>query len=298
MATYKVPQDVEADDKLLGPFSFRQFIYLMICLGCIMLMVGLFQIFPLLAVIPIPVIIFFGALALPLKKDQPMETYLAALVSFYFKPNKRFWIPGQRESTIIITNPKKVEPSRIRNITEEEAGHRLSFLADIVDTEGYAIKSANNSMRDEFYTEAYNTTDMFDSANATTLRNLITEEQQQRHAAAVDQMRAAIANSEYNQENRTANFFPANQRVIQPRSGFSTSSGSIYNTNSVNFSGSMANIDNSSTIVQPIYPTQPTAPVNNQMRELANNPDFSIATIEQQANRIAQTQNNNSNTSN
>ena len=27
MAVYKVPQDVEADDKLIGPFSFRQFIY-------------------------------------------------------------------------------------------------------------------------------------------------------------------------------------------------------------------------------------------------------------------------------
>ena len=30
MAVYKVAQDVEAEDKLLGPFSFRQFIYLII----------------------------------------------------------------------------------------------------------------------------------------------------------------------------------------------------------------------------------------------------------------------------
>ena len=30
MAVYKVPQDVEAEDKLLGPFSMRQFIYLII----------------------------------------------------------------------------------------------------------------------------------------------------------------------------------------------------------------------------------------------------------------------------
>jgi hypothetical protein len=28
MGSYKVPQDVEADDKLLGPFGFRQLIYL------------------------------------------------------------------------------------------------------------------------------------------------------------------------------------------------------------------------------------------------------------------------------
>ncbi|NTW61726.1 PrgI family protein, partial [Candidatus Saccharibacteria bacterium] len=30
MAVYKVPQDVEAEDKLIGPFTFRQFVYLII----------------------------------------------------------------------------------------------------------------------------------------------------------------------------------------------------------------------------------------------------------------------------
>ena len=109
MATYKVPQDVEADDKLIGPFTFRQFIYLMIVLGAITLAVMLFQVFPLLSIIPIPFALFFIILALPIKKDQPMETYLAALVSFYTKPNRRFWIPGLSESTILITAPKKKE---------------------------------------------------------------------------------------------------------------------------------------------------------------------------------------------
>ena len=46
MSVYKVPQDVEADDKLLGPFNFRQFIYLMVAGGLIALAIFLFQIFP------------------------------------------------------------------------------------------------------------------------------------------------------------------------------------------------------------------------------------------------------------
>ena len=91
MAQYKVPQDVEADDKLIGPFSFRQFVYLLIAAGLIALAVAFFQIFPLLAIIPVPFILLLAALALPLKKDQPMETYLAAVVSFYLKPNRRIW---------------------------------------------------------------------------------------------------------------------------------------------------------------------------------------------------------------
>ena len=117
MAQYKVPQDVEADDKLLGPFSFRQLIYLFITAGLIALAVGLFNIFPLLCIIPAPFAIFFLILALPLKKDQPMETYLAAIISFYLKPNKRFWNPGQRDSTITITAPKKIEGPRVRTIS-------------------------------------------------------------------------------------------------------------------------------------------------------------------------------------
>ena len=72
MAVYKVPQDVEADDKLIGPFSFRQFVYLIIVALAITLAWGLSKLFIGLSIIPLPIILFFGALALPLRKDQPM----------------------------------------------------------------------------------------------------------------------------------------------------------------------------------------------------------------------------------
>ncbi len=256
MASYKVPQDVEADDKLLGPFTFRQFIYLMVVLGMIVLAVGLFQIFPLLVIIPIPFAIFFAILALPLKKDQPMETYLAALVSFYTKPNKRYWVPGQSNSTILITAPKKVEKSRVRNITEEEAGHRLSFLAAIVDSEGYAIKNANSPMRDDLYAEANNATDIFDAYETNRINTLIDRDQQERHQEVVNQMRNAIEQSEYNHDKprSTANI---NERVIQPLT---------------------KSEPENNTIIQPVIP--------QELNELANNSDFSVETIQQQADRI------------
>ena len=220
MATYKVPQDVEADDKLLGPFTFRQLVYIMVILGLVLAMVGLFQIFPLLAVIPVPFILFFGILALPIKKDQPMETYLAALVSFYTKPKKRYWIAGQSDSTIQITAPKRTEPIRARNITGDEASHRLSFLSELVDSEGRAIKNANTTMKDDFYAEAMNTTDMFDRNSQFRSNNTLAQEEAERRAAVVNQMREAIQASEAEQQASA----PANPvyggRVIQPRPGF------------------------------------------------------------------------------
>ena len=56
MAEYTVAQDVEADDKLIGPFSFRQFIYLIVVAGASAIAWGLAQIFVVLAILPLPII--------------------------------------------------------------------------------------------------------------------------------------------------------------------------------------------------------------------------------------------------
>lgn len=190
MAQYKVPQDVEAEDKLLGPFTFRQFVYLLIAAAGIAGAWGLAQIFIPLALIPLPAVVFFGVLALPLKKDQPMEVYLAALVSFYVKPRLRFWRPGQRESTILITAPKKIEKSRTRNLSEDEASHRLSFLAEIVDTEGYAIRN-DSSMQDEYAAEADNVQDILEADNPV-IDQMIEKEQEEHKQKLISQMRTAM----------------------------------------------------------------------------------------------------------
>ena len=256
MAQYKVPQDVEAEDKLLGPFTFRQFIYLLIAAAGIAGAWGLFQLFPLLALIPLPFVFFFGVLALPLKKDQPMETYLAAIISFYFKPNRRIWTAGQRESTIKIIAPKKAEKSRTRNLTEEEASHRLSFLASIIDTEGYAIRG-DSSMKDEYAAEADTIEDVLDADNPV-IDRIIEQEQTERKQELIAQMRTAI--------NRTDNLIAApsaNTQIAAP----------------------------SPILPAPSLPQPQATPttINQQLQNLATNNSFSIQTIAQQANRIQQT---------
>ncbi len=192
MAQYKVPQDVEADDKLLGPFTFRQFIYLMVAGALIGVCVPLWNLSPVLIIIPMPFIFFMGLLALPLKRDQPIETYLSAVISYHLKPNKRIWEPGEPESTIIISAPKKTDEIHLKNISQEEASHRLSLLADIVDTEGYAIKGENTTgVRAEVYAEAKAVTDIFDAPNPTF--QVLQQNTNTYRNEIVDQMRNAIA---------------------------------------------------------------------------------------------------------
>lgn len=171
MAVYKVPQDVEADDKLIGPFSFRQFIYLIIVAMASALAWGLAQLFIPLAIIPLPIILFFGALALPLRKDQPMEIYMAAMWSFLLKPHMRRWDPDGIESLIEITAPKSLDIQFTKDISQDEAQRRLGYLASVVDSRGWAIRGTqqplnpNNTMISDVYFDAQNTEDILDESN-------------------------------------------------------------------------------------------------------------------------------------
>lgn len=174
MASYKVPQDVEADDKLLGPFSFRQFIYLIVVAGAAAIAWVLSQIFIGLAILPLPIIILFGALALPLRKDQPMEAYLAAMISFYFlKTRKRMWDPDGQQALVEITAPRKVEEHLTKDITEDEAEKRFSYLASVVDTQGWAVRGVasapaadSSPLNPAYYNEAQQAEDILDNSNA------------------------------------------------------------------------------------------------------------------------------------
>lgn len=286
MATYKVPQDVEAEDRLLGPFTFRQFVYLLIAAIAGALAAALFQIFPLLAILPLPVIIFFLILALPLKKDQPMETYLAAIVSFYMKPNKRFWRPGQGETTIQITAPKIVEKSRTRDISEEEASHRLSFLSNLVDSEGYAIRGNHNgNFTENFIADTEDVNDFMDDSQNQNLINLMQKEKVARHAEIINQMKAAINNTEnvmgpatISSHQATLGSNPFSQNQSTPNQP--TPNPFTPNQTTPNQTTSTPSIQNANTLVN-----RNQSILNSNYQNLANNQNFSINTISKEANR-------------
>lgn len=165
MAQYKVPQDVEAEDKLIGPFSFRQFVYLGVAALGMATAFGLWQIFPGLIIITFPVIILFLALALPLRKDQPMETYLTAVIRFYVKPRKRLWQPDGSIGLVTIVAPKMSGVQLTKSVGGTAAAEQLSYLSQVVDTQGWATRgviSPTSSMNDTAYAEAQQAEDVLD----------------------------------------------------------------------------------------------------------------------------------------
>src|SRR5690242_5343813 len=92
MATHKVPQDVEADDKLVGFLSLKQFIFVIlgIAFGWFTFVFAT-QIHPIAAIIWVPPTAAFLILGLYQRKDQPVEVFLASAMRFYLKPHTRKW---------------------------------------------------------------------------------------------------------------------------------------------------------------------------------------------------------------
>lgn len=293
MAEYKVPQDVEADDKLIGPFSFRQFVYLIIVALASAIAWGLWQLFPPLAILPLPIIVFFGALALPLRKDQPMEIYLAAMVSFYLKPRKRLWEADGVESLIEITVPKVAEVQRTKNLSQGEAQERFGYLATIVDSQGWAVRGqgtqAPNGMTTDAYLEAQQVEDILDSGNnvAQSLDYMIDKSDERRHQEVMDRIRAQAAAA------------PAEPPVTPtPAAAFDLSTGQNNTSVTPPVQQPTPYAPDDTTITSgPIAAYQPAEPDTTTTSEkvipagiidLATNADLSIATIAHEANRINQ----------
>jgi len=296
MATYKVPQDVEADDKLIGPFSFRQFIYLIIVALAGGLAYGLAQLFVGLAVIPLPIIIFFGALALPLRKDQPMEIYLAAIVSFYLKPHRRIWDPDGIESLIEITVPKVVVVDRTKGISQADADQRFSYLANIVDSQGWAIRGAGTqapgAINNDIYLEAQGADDVLDANNsvAQSFDSMMNRETERMRQEAVDRMRQVT------EEPQTIAPTPAESNpFLQPQPTTAIPSlQPVYNPYPNIQQSVIQPIGDTShaytpPVETPVVETPPTTsdkPVSADIMNLANNSDLSIETIAHEARRL------------
>lgn len=146
MATYKLIQDIEAEDKILGPLTLRQFIFAMIAIFlfyiCFILVV---KNVAFLLVLFLPPALFFGFFALPFGRDQPTEIWALAKMRYWFKPRRRVWNQSGVKELVTITVPKKVERILTNGLSQTEVKSRLQALADTIDSRGWATKHASTN---------------------------------------------------------------------------------------------------------------------------------------------------------
>ncbi len=144
MATYKVIQDIEAEDKLVGPLTLKQFIYAGItAVSLYICFLGLTKHFVYVIAIFLPIALLSGFFAFPWGRDQPTETWALAKVRFLLKPRRRIWDQSGIKELVTITAPKPVDPNYTNGLSQTEVKSRLRALADTIDSRGWAVKNIN-----------------------------------------------------------------------------------------------------------------------------------------------------------
>lgn len=87
---YQVPQFIDVEDKIIGPFTLKQFAYLAVGGALVLGSLFIFKLgFAIL--ISIPIATLSASLAFVKVQGMPLPRYLASMLGFAFKPQEYRW---------------------------------------------------------------------------------------------------------------------------------------------------------------------------------------------------------------
>jgi hypothetical protein len=136
MGQYKVPQNVEAEDKILGPLTFKEFIYFLMGFGWSAISFGLFHTIPiLLAVVGFPPAMLLFLLAFYNRDGQSFEQLLVAMVGFFATSRRRAWAKDDIIETFHVEATAIAAEATQRN--PDEVRGELEKLANLIDSRGW-----------------------------------------------------------------------------------------------------------------------------------------------------------------
>lgn len=136
MGQYKVPQNVEAEDKILGPLTFKEFIYALMGFGWAAICFGLFRnTLPVLIVVGFPPTLLLMLLAFYNRDGQKFEQLLLAMVQFFAASRRRAWAKDDIIETF------HIEPTaHLAELTQRDpvqVRSELEKLSNLIDSRGW-----------------------------------------------------------------------------------------------------------------------------------------------------------------
>lgn len=131
---FKVPQNIDMEDKIVGPLTLVQFIYL---LGGGLIVYILFQTVTsskaLFVILALPIAILSVGLAFIKIQDQPLSHFIKAGLYYFTNPKVRFWKKEGFTSSILVNPPKSTQKEGFVPPKQVEKSD-LEKLAHVLDT--------------------------------------------------------------------------------------------------------------------------------------------------------------------
>ena len=246
-----------------------------------------------------------------------MEIYLIAILRFMFKPKKRIWMSDGTSATVIIDSPVVVQRQLSKDITQEEALDKLSYLSRIVDTRGWAAKGVDipraTSVRTTVVNDAYAAEDVLDENTglAKSFDDLIARQKEESRKEAIEKMRELEKNKPAAQPQKAAAPQDNTAYTQPPQEPAQAAQQSDDDSRKLHFNPyptmhqhvltPLEEIRHKAAAMRPAKlpaknPAQAenkdmTPPVSPDIMRLANNNDLSIQAIANEARRISEQEN-------
>jgi hypothetical protein len=133
---YKVPQNVDIADKVIAGLTLRQFMFLMVAGGIILMSNYIFIGGLRFLFIPIAVLIGISGIALAFFKinDRPFEIFLISAAKNFINPTKRIWFKEINQEPIKIAEKDNPQPKYTPKKTLGQQRSNLQNLATMVDS--------------------------------------------------------------------------------------------------------------------------------------------------------------------
>lgn len=130
-----IPQFIDVEDKVVGPFTIKQFLWLLLGGGLAMVEFSIFTL-AVFIILAVPTIGFSAALAFAKVNGKPFYVYLASLGGFYSRPQERIWkrvVEVKKPGSASLAIHKKV--NRAEGKLADLSNSNLDALSALIDAD-------------------------------------------------------------------------------------------------------------------------------------------------------------------
>lgn len=130
---FQVPQFIEIEDKIIGPLSFRQFVYLV---GGGGLCVVIYLFLPLIIALPLIAVVAAFSLALAFYRfnNKPFVALVEAFMRYITTSRLYIWKKEPRKPTASANTTPEPEPTYVPRLSDSRL-RELSWSLDVHDPE-------------------------------------------------------------------------------------------------------------------------------------------------------------------
>lgn len=132
---FPVPKDIDLEDKIIGPMTLRQFLYVLV--GCSFAYGVLKKIggpegnTQLAIMIALPIALFSIALAFVKVQERPLVDFMISLLTFFTRPRQRIW--KRQDSVQDFTLDKNSQVAEVEVVKKKIKVSELTDLTKILD---------------------------------------------------------------------------------------------------------------------------------------------------------------------